>query len=376
MNMVVSKYELNITMDDDFSQLFCTESPLNLGIICPPAMMGRSSEQHKFEPAKLFGITSTHPPGSPPSALHATESYMGFDQNEHRVGNSPASYSQFPASDLHIVSCKSSGYNFFTAERAGSNFDFRDTLQSLVKSQLCIDQSNSSSEKSNKIPCNNMTKLSSHDENMLLADQNITLVRRELPVPSDSNQGLNVCHSSSYTPAPSKKRRVRWTQDLHEKFVQSVNLLGGAQKATPKAILKLMDTNLLTILHVKSHLQNYRTAKYIPASSQEKSERKSSAKGIPEIPMQISMQMKEALQLQLEVERHLHEQLELQQNLQSLIEEESRQLKMIFDQHQKRYKSPFKSQNSQVLSPNGQHTSPEDAQFSIGEVSGNTHFPS
>ncbi|XP_042940468.1 protein PHR1-LIKE 1-like isoform X2 [Carya illinoinensis] len=374
MNMVVSNYELNNTMDDDFSQLFCTESPLNLGI-CPPAMMGRSSEQHKFEPAILSGIISTHPPESPPSALHATESYMGFDQNEHRVGNSPASCSQFPASDLHIVLCKSSGYNFFTAERAGSYFDFRDTLQSLGKSQLGIDQSNSSSEKSNEIPCNNMSKLSSHDKNMLLADQNITLVRRELPVPSDSNQALNVCHSS-YTPSPSKKQRVRWTQDLHEKFVQSVNLLGGAEKATPKAILKLMDTNLLTILQVKSHLQNYRTAKYIPESSQEKSERKSSAKGIPDIPMQISMQMKEALQLQLDVERHLHEQLELQQNLQSLIEEESRQLKMMFDQHQKGYKSPFKTRNSQVLSPNGQHTSPEDAQFSIGEVSGDTHFTS
>lgn len=195
--MVVSNYELNNTMDDDFSQLFCTESPLNLGI-CPPAMMGRSSEQHKFEPAILSGIISTHPLESPPSALHATESYMGFDQNEHRVGNSPASCSQFPASDLHIVLCKSSGYNFFTAERAGSYFDFRDTLQSLGKSQLGIDQSNSSSEKSNEIPCNNMSKLSSHDKNMLLADQNITLVRRELPVPSDSNQALNVISYLSF----------------------------------------------------------------------------------------------------------------------------------------------------------------------------------
>lgn len=41
-----------------------------------------------------------------------------------------------------------------------------------------------------------------------------------------SNQ---VCHSSSSTPAPRNKKRVRWTQDLHEQFVKCVNGLGGAE---------------------------------------------------------------------------------------------------------------------------------------------------
>ncbi|XP_059669841.1 myb family transcription factor PHL5-like [Cornus florida] len=43
------------------------------------------------------------------------------------------------------------------------------------------------------------------------------------------------------------------------------------------------------------------------------------------------MQIKEALQVQLDVQRRLHEQLEIQRNLQLRIEEQGRQLKMMFD---------------------------------------------
>ncbi|GFP96537.1 protein phr1-like 1, partial [Phtheirospermum japonicum] len=53
----------------------------------------------------------------------------------------------------------------------------------------------------------------------------------------------------------SNKTRIRWTQDLHDRFVECVNRLGGSDKATPKAILKLMDTEGRTIFHFKSHLQ-------------------------------------------------------------------------------------------------------------------------
>ncbi|KAJ6425047.1 hypothetical protein OIU84_025756 [Salix udensis] len=70
--------------------------------------------------------------------------------------------------------------------------------------------------------------------------------------PDDKISGTNNPVSSGAT--IESKRRVRWTRDLHKRFVESVNRLGGAQKATPKGILKEMDVHGLTIFHVKKSL--------------------------------------------------------------------------------------------------------------------------
>ncbi|KAG4196112.1 hypothetical protein ERO13_A06G148900v2 [Gossypium hirsutum] len=60
----------------------------------------------------------------------------------------------------------------------------------------------------------------------------------------------------------SKMPRLRWTPDLHQCFVHAVERLGGEDRATPKMVLQIMDVKGLTISHVKSHLQMYRSTKH------------------------------------------------------------------------------------------------------------------
>jgi SHAQKYF class myb-like DNA-binding protein len=118
------------------------------------------------------------------------------------------------------------------------------------------------------------------------------------------------------SPGPSSaaavKTRLRWTPELHEKFVNAVSQLGGADRATPKAVLRLMGVQGITIYHVKSHLQKYRLAKYIPEISEEaRAERRQNDAYLSPMGINSTHQITQALQLQMEVQKRLHEQLEV-----------------------------------------------------------------
>lgn len=110
-----------------------------------------------------------------------------------------------------------------------------------------------------------------------------------------------------------------------------------------------MDWEGLTIFHVKSHLQKYRNAKYIPESAEGKYD-KSLGTNAASVDIKTGTQLKEALQLQLDVQRRLHEQLEIQRKLQLSIEEQGRQLKMMIDQQRKTTRSLLETQTSSITS--------------------------
>ncbi|KAJ0256031.1 Two-component response regulator ARR11 [Hirschfeldia incana] len=63
---------------------------------------------------------------------------------------------------------------------------------------------------------------------------------------------------SDQSPSSSKKARVVWSVELHQKFVNAVNQIGCDHKAGPKKILDLMNVPWLTRENVASHLQKYR----------------------------------------------------------------------------------------------------------------------
>ncbi|XP_022997778.1 myb-related protein 1-like [Cucurbita maxima] len=97
------------------------------------------------------------------------------------------------------------------------------------------------------------------------------------------------------------KPRLKWTPELHQRFVDAVVHLGGAHKATPKSLMRAMGITGLTLYHLKSHLQKYRLGK-------------------TQKPENHSMN---------ENMKRLHEQIEVQRHLQLRIEAQGKYLQRV-----------------------------------------------
>ncbi|KAL3650057.1 hypothetical protein CASFOL_006460 [Castilleja foliolosa] len=182
----------------------------------------------------------------------------------------------------------------------------------------------------------------------LLVDVNVPdLEAKLLELPPDVSSFLPQIHHQPPCPSPVTKSRMRWTPELHELFIAAVNKLGGGERATPKGVLKLMNVDSLTIYHVKSHLQKYRTARFKPAESSEgTSEKKSKdVADMKSLDLKTTMGITEALRVQMEVQKQLHEQLEIQRNLQLRIEEQGKHLQMMFE-HQRKMEEDKKQKAS------------------------------
>lgn len=133
------------------------------------------------------------------------------------------------------------------------------------------------------------------------------------------------------------KPRLRWTVELHDRFVDAVTQLGGPDKATPKTIMRVMGVKGLTLYHLKSHLQKFRLGKQPHKENVsddhplKDGERASAMKFYGNSASSSGIITNSMNEMQMEVQRRMHEQIEVQRHLQLRIEAQGKYMQTILE---------------------------------------------
>lgn len=151
-----------------------------------------------------------------------------------------------------------------------------------------------------------------------------------------SLSGTNLPGDLSIVASTDPKPRLRWTPELHDRFVDAVTQLGGADKATPKSLMKVMNVKGLTLYHLKSHLQKYRLGKQPqrdgsnPIDGQDHEQMPADQTAASKNQKE-SLEIADACRQQMEVQKQLHEQLEVQRRLQMRMDAQGRYLQLVLE---------------------------------------------
>ncbi|CAL0311056.1 unnamed protein product [Lupinus luteus] len=314
-----------------------------------------------FEPIKSpFNIVNNPLQKPPRFCLSSTKNLVNFQAQQYDQINVPGWCFEFPNTTSETYTPM-----MFSQQACGDNFtnttkqdpplsQITSSLHSVAESFLSSSVDSHSSQKDGDFGSYAEKYSDFQPENIsfyehfpqendkLLRNDGVT-DKKSIEISFQQNQLSSSTKPEKQHPQPSpsrrattSKRRIRWTIDLHESFMITVNSLGGPEKAKPRAILEEMvkSNNLLSISNIKSHLQKCRTT--INIHKEERSEEGHRTKGVIELQDKIHKQIEDSQKLQLEIGKSIHQQLEMQRNLQVLIQQQRKQLKILLNNQKER----------------------------------------